>query len=204
MIGARARRQRRTPCLPISRIAFVLVALLPFVLVPERAHARPHDPEHPWFVEGLIGGVQPGPDGTDIGNGQDYGFALGVQWHRQADVAAVLGWANARETSTATQTDILSVGVRGRGWVGTGQWSGYGEASLRLYRVSVDVPPLNETNGNVGGELGAGVQYSRSTWWLAAGASVHGVIGSVDLIGGSGDLFTYVSYHVSVGKPIGW
>ena len=186
------------------RALALLCVGLSMLFVAANAHARPYDPERPWFVEGLIGGVQPGPDGTDIGGGQDYGFALGLQWHRQADVAAVLGWVNARETSTATQTDILSVGVRGRGWVGTGRWSGYGEASVRLYRVSVDIPPLNETNGNVGGELGAGVQYARSTWWLAAGASVHGVLGSVDFIGGSGDLFTYVSYHVSVGKPIGW
>jgi hypothetical protein len=166
------------------------------------AVARPYDPQHPVFVEFSVGGVDQGPDGTDFGAGQDYGFSLGFRWRPHADVSAVIGWVNARETSSAIETDITSAGVRGRAWVGMGRWSGYGSAGARLYRVHVAIPATEDSEVDAGGELGAGLQYSRSTWWLGLGASLHAVIESSDLEGGN--LFTYTSYQVSVGFPTGW
>ena len=178
------------------RPADVLVARLVAVaalaaLASGSAHAqtaRTYDPAHPWYAEAAVGTIQPGPSGRSIGGGQTYLGHVGYQTNAWSDVGVVLAWSNARDHDTAIETDVTSGGVRARGWVGAGRFSPYAEVGARLYSFSVQNSDL--TNGSesdhslrFGGDVGAGVLYSRSTYWFGIGAELHGAVGEAGQAG---------------------
>ena len=169
------------------------------------ASARTYDAAQPWLVEGIIGTVQAGPDGSNLGSGQNYGGLFGYQMGPSTDIGLVVGWANARNTGDAVECDVTSGGIRARAWLGTGRWSPYGSAGARLYYFDINersvLDPVSETFLKLGGEVGAGVLYSRSNWWGGIGVEVHAAIGETSL--GSGNLLTYATYNLFVGTSIG-
>lgn len=194
---------------PASRrsggLAAGLAALAMAMLAPD-APARPFDPERPWFAEGGVGSMQNGPDGSNLGVGQNYQVHLGFHPKPWADLALGLAWAHGRVRRAALETDVASGGLRGRAWIGAGRWSPYAEAGLRLYHFDVRrrdvVDPIADTALKVGGMAGGGLLYARSTWWLGVGAEVHGAIGDAGIEGG--DLVTYTAYNLFVGRPLSW
>jgi hypothetical protein len=182
------------------------VALLAMACWSTSAFARPFDAERPWYVEGSIGAVRRGPDGTDFGSGQNYAAHLGFQMTPWTDLGLSLAWAHARSTTQAIESNVTSGGLRARGWVGSGRWSPYAELGMRLYRFDLQqssvIDPLSDQSLKFGGHVGVGVLYARSTWWGGLGAELHGAIGSVSIEGG--DLLTFTTYNVFVGGPMSW
>ncbi len=173
---------------------------------PASAGPLVYDPEHPWFLEGMLGVIQPGPDGSDFGSGLNFGFHLGAQIAGSADVALTLEQARSRVTEFSVESDITSGGLRGRAWTRVQRFRTYVEGSVRLYRFHLrqnhGLTYGEDTATRFGGGVGGGVQYLRSKWYASLGVVVHGAIGSSDLDGGN--LFTFTTYNLSVGAPLGW
>ena len=166
--------------------------------------ARAQTAEAPWFAELTLGTIQPGINGTDLGAGQNYGGALGYRVGPTLEFGFVLAWAHARNTLEAIDTDITSGGVRGRAFAGNGRLRPYGEVGARLYHLDVQAhdvqDPRFEKALRVGGAVGAGLHYTRSTWWGGLGAELHGIVGDAN-IEGTG-FATYVTYDLFVGIPL--
>lgn len=181
-----------------------ILGAMTFVLAATCAEGRSYDAAQPWFVEGSVGAVLPGPDGTDFGNGQNYGIHLGYQRSAWMDFALSLAWADARDSDRALDSDVTSGGLRARGWIGAGRWSPYAEVGARLYRFSIQQNDVSAFSSAatfaLGGLGGAGVLYTRSTWWAGAGAELHAAVGELDLE--SGNIATFFTLNVFVGAPL--
>lgn len=183
----------------------VVLAVAAIVLSSTAGFARTYDPATPWFLEGAVGTLQRGPSGTDFGAGQNYSAHLGFQTNAWSDVGLSLAWANGRSTSRAIEASVTSGGARARGWLNGGRWSPYAELGARLYRALVEQrnvqDPLSERRLRVGAEVGAGVLYSRSTWWGGLGVELHVVAGSLGVDEAGSETFT--TYNLLVGVPLG-
>jgi hypothetical protein len=186
----------------MRRVALLaLPAMLVGAFTSSPSLAREYDALRPWYVEGSLGLVRPGPS-SDFGSGQNYAAHAGFQWNRWSDVGLSAAWAHARSSSSAIETDVVSGGVRARGWTGVGRWSPFAEISARLHHFSLVqrsvLSPTSEKSLRAGGHLGVGVIYARSTWWAGLGAELHTSFGPP--LFDEGNTVSFTTYNLFVGR----